>query len=195
MRLCYILLLPVVTFLASVGVASPVSSSGIHPLTAIRDKIVDKRHLRAEIRIDYDNNNASDEERGLPLPVAGQLASTSPYKAKLAQKAFELLSLDKRKGFLFGSPNLKTWSDLMLKLDKNDPKGSMTDIMSIYYGENALARYIQSAKVSPSMGKLATDLQTAQFAKWARRGETTTTIANMLKKNQIERVLCATTRL
>ncbi|KAG3080490.1 hypothetical protein PI124_g19427 [Phytophthora idaei] len=68
----------------------------------------------------------------------------------------------------------------MLKLDKNDPKGSMTDIMSIYYGENALARYIQSAKVSPSMGKLATDLQTAQFAKWARRGETTTSIAKML---------------
>ncbi|ETP26739.1 hypothetical protein F441_00654, partial [Phytophthora nicotianae CJ01A1] len=179
MRLLYFLLLHVLVavFLPSVDAASPIS------FTAGRNQIVAKRHLRTETRSGYDGGYANTEERGVPVAAVEQLASMNPYKAKLAKKAFKLLNLHKRKGFIMGTPELKTWSNLMLKLDDTNSKGSMVAIMTRYYGDDALARYIQSAKVSPSVGKLATDLQTAQFAQWARRGETAKSIKQMLRNS------------
>ncbi|GMF43500.1 unnamed protein product [Phytophthora fragariaefolia] len=102
---------------------------------------------------------------------------------KTSDNVFTLLHLEKKGGFLIGSQETKLWSKFVLRQHNNDEQASfaeMVNVMSKHYELDALARYIQSAKVSPSVGKFASSLQSAQFAEWNKREDKSDIIKTLL---------------
>ncbi|KAG6616669.1 RxLR effector protein [Phytophthora cinnamomi] len=98
---------------------------------------------------------------------------------------FIKLQLQNRKGFLLGSPQRKIWTEFVTKLHKGDQSAAFDDmfkIMAKHYDPETLARYIESAKVSVSIGPFASRLQSVQFAEWARAKTSATTIKKLLKE-------------
>lgn len=78
---------------------------------------------------------------------------------------------------------MKHWASRVIMLNPTNYResvGIMLKTMLKHYDEADLARYINSAKASPSTGGLATHLQSALFAQWRQASKSTDSIATML---------------
>ncbi|KAL4164016.1 hypothetical protein KRP22_004638 [Phytophthora ramorum] len=194
---------------ASLAIASSKTSTLSSPAAARslfveQHNIVSKRLLRAETTADEDEeeeeegeneegeNEEEDEERGITLPSSAtkkiaKLAMSSDEIARIQAKldrVFKGIQLDKKNSYLFGDANLRKWAQNALNMHGNSETASaaMLSTLTKFYKPADLARWIESAKVAPSVGNLATKLQEAQFTKWLAGGKDALGIRAMLKK-------------
>ncbi|KAG6616195.1 Ras-related protein [Phytophthora cinnamomi] len=100
------------------------------------------------------------------------------------ENLFKQLNLHNQKGYLFGVGEMKEWAKAANRLQPGDYEVIMLTTMLKHYDQVDLARYIQSAKGSLSIGGLATDLQSALFAKWRLAGKSNVDIKTMLKQKR-----------
>ncbi|GMF36251.1 unnamed protein product [Phytophthora lilii] len=100
---------------------------------------------------------------------------------------FKKLKLQGRNGYLFGTENMRLWEEKVAALNKKNPEQGIQSMLTTllkHYDDNSLARYIESAKDSISVAKLAKKLQAAQFKKWLDARTTANTIRNNLIETQ-----------
>ncbi|ETI39503.1 hypothetical protein L914_14333 [Phytophthora nicotianae] len=186
MMLYFVVLITTATLLATTNVASateaPQTSILVTPSVVLSKggapgDLASMRRLRTNKAAAEDTT--STEERGIAFSGIEKLVTSSAKKAQLklwltqkksADVTFNLLNLARKKNFLFGSKEFLTWAKYVTKLKKNDAGIVMINTLLKHYDEGTLARLIAGIKTSnsPTMQKLATTLQEAQFTKWMK---------------------------
>ncbi|OWZ11666.1 RxLR effector protein [Phytophthora megakarya] len=88
-------------------------------------------------------------------------------------QAFKKLKLNKEGDNLLSSPLLSTWVEYLNIFNKGFPakKTTMTATFTKTYGDEGLAKMLETAKANPSTKELATNLQIAQFKQWMIDGK------------------------
>ncbi|EGZ15106.1 hypothetical protein PHYSODRAFT_286249 [Phytophthora sojae] len=140
-----------------------------------------------------------EEERALPVSGLETLSSTlkstttidDELKALLAKgesadDVFKRLALNKAAGGLLSNPKLQQWIDYMKLANKQNPKKqtSLISTLTAHYGDDGLAKIIESAKLVPDTGTFAKRLQTEQMYRWMTQGEAPKDVFRLLRLNK-----------
>ncbi|KAL4114297.1 hypothetical protein PRIC2_014620 [Phytophthora ramorum] len=193
MRLHVLAYLSAAAFLASADATPPVAHSTFTTSTLGRPAIADqnnepaKRLLRTDLTVE--KGEGSDEEERLYIPgletatnylksmIGPTVASPKQLKAWLvggesSDDVFKFLKLDQAGDNLLTNPNLDGWTTYLKLYNLNHPgkETSMIKTFTAAYGDDALAKILQSAKSVPSTKTMAEELQVAQFTQWLAKG-------------------------
>ena len=98
-----------------------------------------------------------------------------------ALECFKALDLHLEVDDLLNSPNLKDFLDYLKNLNEEMPGRPVTQIgiYTHFFGEQALARMLETAKKVEKTEKIATIYQTAQLKKWFHDGKTQKEVSEM----------------
>ncbi|EGZ22210.1 hypothetical protein PHYSODRAFT_285703 [Phytophthora sojae] len=138
------------------------------------------RHLRA-----YEDG-VNSEEKGFE-GITKLAKMLSPNKQEAADKLFINLKLQKEAPDLFGSPKFQTWMKSIQKSYKKTPEAAdaaMVVTLRGQWGDEKLAKVLQSAMGSSSTKAIAARLEDVQFKKWIGEGKTADDAFNLLKLDE-----------
>nr|QMU24849.1 PaRXLR25 [Phytophthora agathidicida] len=102
---------------------------------------------------------------------------------KTPDEVFKLLKLDQGTETLMADPKLRTWSVFMTTYNnKNrDKMVNMLGMFTKYYGDEAVAKMLETARRDPYTYKLADRLQERQIYGWIRNGLSADIVFQLLK--------------
>ncbi|KAG7375739.1 hypothetical protein PHYPSEUDO_015397 [Phytophthora pseudosyringae] len=133
------------------------------------------RRTHATSKTEQDN-----EERGVTTSGVESLANSLKAKINTEQletwlkgghstdDVFKLLTLDNAADDLLANPQLQAWVNYMKLFNKENPKKQTTLIKTLtsHYGDEGLAKIIETAKQASSTAAIAKRLQTEQIQRW-----------------------------
>lgn len=195
MRLDYIVLLTVAAFLADVNAAAARSEIIAAPATRILARSLTAGRSDAPIKSLLKVRNDDNEERG--ITAAGDEELTNALKSKVSTQqlegwlkggqstddVFKLLTLDNAADDILANSQFQAWIDYMKLFNKENPKSQTTLIKTLtaHYGDDGLAKIIESAKQVPATAKRGTRLQTEQIHLWLAQEKTPDNVFSMMK--------------
>ncbi|ETL33139.1 hypothetical protein L914_14286 [Phytophthora nicotianae] len=185
-----ILLLTVISLLVASGSQGASPDTGL-PLNQHSDST--KRLLRTHDRSYRDGN---DEERGVTAgleQLSNSLKSTTTKRLKTWLEAgkstddvFKLLTLDNIADDLLANPQLQAWINYMRLFNSKNPKQQSTLIKTLtsHYGDDGVAKIIETAKQVPATATVAKRLQTEQIQRWITQDISPDDVFKLLKLNK-----------
>lgn len=99
---------------------------------------------------------------------------------KSSDNILSLLKLNKGGDDIIGSPEFNTWAIYTSLINKKDPEVAMISTLTANYGDEALAKMLETAKQVRETKAMAKDLQNAQFNNWLEKDFTPTKVLNLL---------------
>ncbi|POM62673.1 Avirulence protein (Avh) [Phytophthora palmivora] len=115
---------------------------------------------------------------------------------KSSDEIFSLLDLDKAGYHLFRSPQLNSWYNYVVMLNKNDPEAEMVNILAGWYGHDGLAKIFILAEppLVKRMRQIEVKLQTAMERQWLNQNKSPEDVFKLLKlDDEVGKVLTTPT--